>query len=47
MWAYNLMVNNIARSKYTFFENNKIEIFSNYIFRLIFERPSLKMDFGK
>ena len=48
MWAYNLMVNNIARSKYTFLENNKIEIlFSNYIFRLIFEKPSLKMDFGK
>ena len=47
MWAYNLMVNNIARSKYTFLENNKTEIFSNYIFRLIFERPSLKMDFGK
>ena len=34
MWAYNLMVNNIVRSKYIFVEN-KIEIlFSNYIFLL-------------
>ena len=48
MWAYNLIVNNIVRSKYTFLENNKIEIlFSKYIFRLTFERPSLKMDFEK
>ena len=32
MWAYNLIVNNIARSKYIFVENNKIEIlFSNYL----------------
>ena len=31
MWAYNLMVNNIVRSKYIFVENDKIEIlFSNY-----------------
>ena len=38
MWAYNLMVNNIVRSKYIFVENNKIEIlFSNYIFGLTFE----------
>ena len=38
MWAYNLMVNNIVRSKYIFEENNKIEIlFSNYIFGLTFQ----------
>ena len=38
MWAYNLMVNNIVRSKYIFLENIKIEIlFSNYIFGLTFE----------
>ena len=30
MWAYNLMVNNIVRSKYIFVENNKLEkLFSN------------------
>ena len=35
MWAYNLMVNNIVRSKWIFVENDKIEIlFSNYIFGL-------------
>ena len=28
MWGYNLIVNNIVRSKYIFVENNKIEIFS-------------------
>ena len=33
VWAYNLKVNNIVRSKYIFAENNKIEIlFSNYIY---------------
>ena len=38
MWACNLMVNNIVRSKYIFVENNKIEIlFSNYIFGLTFQ----------
>ena len=38
MWAYNLMVNNIVRSKYIFLENIKIEIlFSNYIFGFTFE----------
>ena len=43
MWAYNLMANNIVRSKYFFVENDKIEIlFSNYIFGL-----NLKMVFGK
>ena len=43
MWAYNLMVNNIVRSKYIFVENNKIEIlFSNYIFGLTFQSPSSK-----
>ena len=43
MWAYDLKVNNIVRSKYIFVEDNKIEIsLSNYIFRL-----TLKMDFGK
>ena len=40
MWACNLMVNNIVWSKYIFVENNKIEIFSNYIFGLTFQRPS-------
>ena len=43
MWAYNLMVNNIVRSKYIFVENNKIEIvFSSNIFGLTFQSPSLK-----
>ena len=43
MWAYNLMVNNVVRSKYIFVEKNKIEmLFSNYIFGLIFQSPSLK-----
>ena len=43
MWAYNLMVNNIVRSKYIFVENNKIEIlFSNYIFALTFQSPPSK-----
>ena len=38
MWAYNLMVNNIVRSKYIFVENNKIEIlFSSHIFGLTFQ----------
>ena len=38
MWAYNFMVNNIARSKYIFVENNKVEIlFSNDIFGLTFQ----------
>ena len=42
------IVNNIVRIKYIFVENNKIEIlFSNYIFGLTFQNPSLKMDFGK
>ena len=37
------MVNNIVRSKYIFVENNKIEIvFSNNIFGLTFQSPSLK-----
>ena len=41
MWAYN--INNIARSKYIFLENNKIEMsFSNYIFGLTFQSPSSK-----
>ena len=35
MWAYNLMVSNIVRSKYIFVENNKTEILVS------------KMDFGK
>ena len=44
MWAYNLMVNNIVRSKYIFVENNKIEIlFSNYIFRLFFQSQPSKL----
>ena len=48
MWAYNLMVENIVRSKYIIAENNKIEIlFSNYMFGLTFQNPSSKMDFGK
>ena len=41
MWTYNLIVNNIVRSKYIFLENNKIEIlFSNYIFGLTFQSKS-------
>ena len=41
MSAYNLMVNNIVRSKYNLVENNKIEIlFYNYIFELTFQSPS-------
>ena len=44
MWAYNLVVNNIVRSKYIFVENNKIEIlFSNYIFSVIFHLPGNKL----
>ena len=40
VWAYNLMVNNVVRSKYIFVENDKIEIlFSNYIFGLTFQSP--------
>ena len=36
------MINNIERSNYIFVENNKIEIlFSNYIFALTFQSPSL------
>ena len=43
MWAYNLMVNNIVRSKWIFVENDKIEIlFFNYIFGLTFQSPSSK-----
>ena len=43
MWAYNLMVNNIVRSKWIFVENDKIEIlFFNYIFGLTFQKPSSK-----
>ena len=43
MWTYNLMVNNIIRSKCIFVENNNIEIlFSNYIFGLTFQIPSSK-----
>ena len=34
MWAYNLMVNNIVRSKYIFVENKIETLFSNYIFLL-------------
>ena len=38
MWVYNLMVNNIVRSKYVFVKNNKIQIlFSNYILGLTFK----------
>ena len=41
MWAYNLMINNIARSKHIFMENNENEkLFSNYIFGLTFQSPS-------
>ena len=44
MWAYNLMVNNIIKSKYIFVENNKIEIlFFNFIFGLTFQSPSYKV----
>ena len=40
MWAYNLMVNSIVRSKYIFVESNKIEImFLNYIFGFTFQSP--------
>ena len=40
MWAYNLIVNNIVRSKYIFVENDKIEmLFSNYILGLTFQSP--------
>ena len=40
------MVNNIIRSKYIFVEKNKIEIlFSNYIFALTFQIPSLELCF--
>ena len=43
MWAHNLMVNSIVRSKYIFVENNKIEIlFLNYIFAFNFQSPSSK-----
>ena len=35
-----LLVNNIVRSKYIFKKNNKIKIFSNYIFGLTFQSPS-------
>ena len=39
MWTYSLMVDNIARNKYIFVENNKIEIlFSNHIFGLTFQK---------
>ena len=35
--------NNIARSKYIFIKNDKMEIiFSNYMFRLTFQGPSSK-----
>ena len=34
MWAYNLMVNNIVRSKYIFVENYIFNITINYIFTL-------------
>ena len=30
MWAYNLVVKNIVRSKYIFVENNKVEILLLY-----------------
>ena len=41
IWAYDLMVNNIIRSKYIFVENNKIQIlFFNYIFGLTFHSAS-------
>ena len=43
MWAHNLMVSSIVRSKYIFVENNKIEIlFLNYIFGFNFQSPSSK-----
>ena len=43
MWAYNLMVNSIVRSKYIFVESNKIEImFLNYIFGFTFQSPFSK-----
>ena len=46
MWPYNLMVNNIVRSKYIFVENIKIEIlFLNYIFGLTFPNSILKVIF--
>ena len=43
MWAYNLMVNSIVRTKYIFVENDKIEIlFSNCMFWLTFQSPTSK-----
>ena len=43
MRAYNLMRNNIVRNKYIFVQNDKIEMsFSNYIFRLTFQRWTLE-----
>ena len=43
MWEYNLMVNNIVRSKCIFVENNKTEmLLSNYISGLNFQSPSSK-----
>ena len=42
MWVYNLMVDNIVRSKYIFVEKNKFETFSNYIFGLTFQSSSSK-----
>ena len=50
MSAYILMASNIIRSKHIFVGNEKKEIeilFSNYIFVLTLQSPSLKMDFGK
>ena len=43
IWAYDLMVSNIVRSKYIFVEKNKIQIlFFNYIFGLwMFERGNI------
>ena len=43
MWASNVMVNNIVRSKYIFVGDNEIEIlFSNYTFALTFQSPFSK-----
>ena len=40
-----LLINNTIRSKYTFVENNKIEmLFSNHTFRLTFQSPSSKSE---
>ena len=45
MWAYNLMVNNIFRSKYIFVENKKMKYYFLTIYSDLLSKVHLQSNF--